>query len=164
MHSDLIEQFEKHAFSICINCDSLSNVKLTILALLNDDRPKLSTERGKQIDRSPHPEKHISSTFFNFDSPSNPMCSTFAFAKHDFPRNSIEFGMTIDFNLLNPKQKSPSRISRHGVSNRTSLNRLSQNAPRRTNSLLDGIVQIPNPTYPITLQSLVNSKQFPSVE
>jgi hypothetical protein len=70
MQIDVMMQFEKQDLSILASRDSLSTVKLSTRARSKQDSPRISTERGMQIDCKEQPEKHDASNLSRHDSAS----------------------------------------------------------------------------------------------
>jgi hypothetical protein len=122
MQIECNEQHWKHDSSIRDNLLSLSNViELIWLRRLEapakHDFPRISTERGMQIECNEHHRKHDSSIRDNLDSDSNVIDFSFELWKLARDRISTERGMQIECNEQQLKHNSSIRFNLDSDSN-----------------------------------------------
>jgi hypothetical protein len=115
---DFKEQFSKQVSSIRINFDSFSNVTSSRCSHLKKHfRGSISTLRGIQIDCNELSEKHNSSIRVNIESDSNVIVAICEWSKQHWGRVSTRRGMTADGTEQFWKQKGPTCVKQHSVSN-----------------------------------------------
>jgi hypothetical protein len=116
------QQYWKHDSLIRINFDSDSNVILSMWLGVPEvpaklDLPRISTERGMQIDCNEQCWKHDFLIRLNLDSDSNVIDCRSEWLKLDLRRTSTERGMQIDRSEQNWKHDSSIRINCESGSN-----------------------------------------------